>query len=96
MAIVEAFPQTKDFAIDVLVWRNLNHHRTVRGSNIRSAHSHTSLLLADAAAVTLLPTVAAQNDQANESPDRPLAGRVGADRLGGITNRCGFSFDLTC
>jgi hypothetical protein len=53
VAIVEAFPQTKDFAIDVLVWRNLNHHRTVRGSNIRSAHCCISMLLADAAAIAL-------------------------------------------
>jgi hypothetical protein len=55
VAIAVVFPQTKDFAIDVLVWRNLNHHRTVRGSNIRSAHCYISLLLADAAAVALLP-----------------------------------------
>jgi hypothetical protein len=53
-AIVVAFPRAKEFAIDVLVWCNLNHHRTVRGSNIRTVHCHISLLLVEAAAVTLL------------------------------------------
>jgi len=37
VAIVEAFPQAKDFAIDVLVWCNLNHRRTVRRPNM-AAH----------------------------------------------------------
>jgi hypothetical protein len=94
VAIVEAFPQTKDFAIDVLMWRNLNHHRTVRGSNIRPAHCHTSLLPPTPRPSRYCQRIAAQNHQGNEPPNRPLAVRIGADKLGGITNRCGFSFDL--
>jgi hypothetical protein len=43
VAIVEAFSREKDFAIDVLVWRNLNHRRAVRKSNVRPAHCLTSL-----------------------------------------------------
>jgi hypothetical protein len=38
LTIVEAFSWVKNFAIDVLVWCNLNHHLAVRRSNIRSGH----------------------------------------------------------
>jgi hypothetical protein len=46
VTVVEAFSRVKGFAIDVLVWRDLNHHRVVRRSNVRLVHCLTSLYFA--------------------------------------------------
>jgi hypothetical protein len=54
VAVGEAALQMKDSAIDVLVWLNLNHRRAVIRSNVRFAHCHTSLRLAEAAAVSAI------------------------------------------
>jgi|GEM_PF-4000439 hypothetical protein len=46
VTIVGAFSRVKDFAIDVLMWRDLNHRRAVRRPNVRLAHCLTSLRFA--------------------------------------------------